>query len=239
MRSQSLHGQLLPRGLGVRTLGGINGQVHSAALIPELGVLSPRMSAPMDPSLEPVVFGSAIEGMRKALGKKFTPALRDQLNAVGVDFEKVQVAYSLASWLEVIRVLARTLGAEVPEADRFRHLGRMFMRGFVETPMGFAALTAGKVFGTRRTLLRMGRNFRTAANYIETENTELGPKELRIRTWINPKFLPRIADRSMLIADYRRGVLEEVIALLGSTGTVEFVDVNPDVHDITFHITLD
>jgi uncharacterized protein (TIGR02265 family) len=192
----------------------------------------------MDPSLEPVVFGSAIEGMRKALGKKFTPALRDELKASGIDFEKVQVAYSLASWLEVIRILAKSLGAEVPEDDRFRHLGRMFMRGFVETPMGFAALTAGKVFGTKRTLLRMGRNFRTAANYIETELTDLGPKELRIRTFIMPKFLPRVPGSSMLIVEYRQGVLEEVIELLGSKGTVQIVDVKPDVHDVTFHITL-
>lgn len=192
----------------------------------------------MDPSLEPVVFGSAIEGMRRALGKKFTPALRDELKLSGVDFDKVQVAYSLAAWLQVIRILAKSLGAEVPEEDRFRHLGRLFMRGFVETPMGFAALTAAKVFGTKRTLLRMGRNFRTAANYIETELTDAGPKEVRIRTWISPKLLPRVSDRSMLIAEYRQGVLEEVIALLGSKGTVQIVDVKPDVQDVTFHITL-
>ena len=193
----------------------------------------------MDPSAEPVVFGSAIEGMRKALGKQFTPALRDELKVTGIDFEKVQVAYSLGSWLHALRILAKSLGTEVPEDDRYRHLGHMFMRGFVETPLGFAALTAGKVFGTKRTLLRMGRNFRTAANYIETELTDVGPKEVRIRTFIMPKFLPRVPGSAMLIVEYRQGVLEEVVTLLGSKGTVQVVDVKPDVHDVTFHITLE
>ena len=192
-----------------------------------------------DPTLEPVVFGTAVEGMRKALGKQFTPALRDQLKAAGIDFEKVQVAYSLDSWLVVIRTLGATLGAEVPEADRYQHLGRIFMRGFVETPLGFAALAAGRVFGVKRTLMRMGRNFRTAANYIETELTDVGPKELRIRTYIHEKFLPRVSDRSMLIVEYRMGVLQEVLALVGGKGVVKIVDAKPERHDVTFHITWD
>ena len=192
-----------------------------------------------DPTLEPVVFGTAVDGMRRALGKQLTPALRQQLIAVGIDFEKVQAAYSLDTWLSVVRTLAAALGAEVPEADRYRHLGRLFMRGFVETPLGFAALTTGKVFGVRRTLLRMGRNFRTAANYIESELVEVGPKEVRIRTYIHEKFLPRVSDHSLLISEYRQGVLQEVLALLGGKGEVAMVEANTQRQDVTFLITWD
>lgn len=191
----------------------------------------------MDPTLEPVVFGSAVEGMRKALGKQFTPALLEKFKAAGVDFDKAQVAYTLDTWLMVIRTLAATLGSEIAEGDRYQHLGRLFMRGFVETPVGFAALAAGKVFGTRRTLMRMGRNFRTAANYVETEVTEVGPNEVHIRTFISPRFLPRVSDRSMLIAEYRHGVLQEVLTLLGSKGSVKMARVRADLQDVTFHIT--
>jgi len=190
-----------------------------------------------DPTLEPVVFGAVIDGMRRALGKKFTPELRETLKQAGVDFDKVQVAYSLDTWLLVIRTLGEALGAEAAVGDRYQHLGRLFMRGFVETPIGFAALTAGKLVGVKRTLLRMGRNFRTAANYIETESVEVGPKELRIRTFISEKFLPRVTDRSMLIVEYRQGVLQEVMALVGGQGTVEIVDAKPERHDVTFRIT--
>ena len=69
----------------------------------------------MDPTLEPVVFGSAVEGMRKALGNRFTPALLAKFKAEGVDFEKAQVAYTLDTWLMVIRTLAGTLVTEVTE----------------------------------------------------------------------------------------------------------------------------
>ena len=191
----------------------------------------------MDPTLEPVVFGTAVEGMRKALGKQFTPALLAKFKADGIDFEKAQVAYTLDAWLQVIRTLGVELGGEVPENDRYQYIGRLFMRGFVETPLGFAALAAGKVFGVKRTLMRMGRNFRTAANYIETEVADVGPKEIRIRTFISEKFLPRVSDRSMLIVEYRQGVLQEVLSVLGAKGVVKIVDVNPARHDVTFHIT--
>lgn len=190
-----------------------------------------------DPTLEPVVFGAAIDGMRKALGKRFTPELKSTLLKAGVDFDKAQVAYSLDTWLVVVRTLGDALAGEVPAGDRYQALGRMFMRGFVETPIGFAALTAGKVLGVKRTLMRMGRNFRTAANYIETEQTDVGPKELRIRTFINEKFLPRVNDRTMLIVEYRQGVLQEVLKLVGGEGTVEIVDAKPELHDVTFRIT--
>lgn len=190
-----------------------------------------------DPTLEPVVFGAAIDGMRKALGKRFTPELKSTLLKAGVDFDKAQVAYSLDTWLVVVRTLGDSLAGEVPAGDRYQALGRMFMRGFVETPIGFAALTAGKVLGIKRTLMRMGRNFRTAANYIETEQTDVGPKELRIRTFINEKFLPRVNDRTMLIVEYRQGVLQEVLKLVGGVGVVEVVDAKPELHDVTFRIT--
>ena len=190
-----------------------------------------------DPTLEPVVFGAAVDGMRKALGKHFTPALLETLKQAGVDFDKPQVAYSLDTWLVVMRALGATVAGEVPEHERYQHLGRLFMRGFVETPLGFAALTAGKLVGIKRTLLRMGRNFRTASNYIETEFVEVGPHELRIRTFIHEKFLPRVSDRSTLIADYRQGVLQEVLALVGGVGSVQVVDAKHDRHDVTFRIT--
>lgn len=185
---------------------------------------------------EPVVFGAALDGLRKALDKQLTPELRKELLGIGVDFERLQVAYSLDTWLQVVRMVAGTVSANLPEGLRYRHLGRVFMRGFVQTTIGFAALTAGKLFGVKRTMLRMGRNFKTAANYIETTSEEVGPKELKIRTFIQPEFLPKVKDRSMLILEYRQGVLEEVLAQVGGVGTVEIIDPHPEVHDATFHI---
>jgi len=44
-------------------------------------------------------------------------------------------------------------------------------------------------------------------------------------------------DRTTLIVEYRQGVLQEVLKLVGGEGTVEVVDAKPERHDVTFRIT--
>lgn len=92
------------------------------------------------------------------------------------------------------------------------------------------------VIGVKRALLRMGRNFKRAANDIETKARDVG-REVQLRTFTAPQFLGKASDRSTLITDYRRGVLEEVLALLGIAGTVEAVEVHVERQDVTFRIT--
>ncbi|MFZ5443800.1 MAG: DUF2378 family protein [Myxococcota bacterium] len=188
-------------------------------------------------TVEPVIFGAAIEGIRRAFAKQLTPELVAQLASGGVKLEHPQVAYPADTWVFVVRTVGDALASEVPERERYVHIGRLFMRGFVQTGVGFAALTAGKVMGVRRTLLRMGRNFRTAANYIETEFTEVGPKELLIRTWVREPFLSKIKDRSTLILEYRQGVLQEVMELVGGQGQVELLAADAARHDGRYRAT--
>lgn len=186
----------------------------------------------MTVTVEPVVFGAAIEGMKRAFAKQITPQLRAQLlTKAGVDLDRPQVAYPADTWVHVVRLVGDALASELPEQQRYVHVGRLFMRGFVQSGVGFAALTAGKLLGVRRTLLRMGRNFRTAANYVETEFTEVGAKELLIRTWVTEPFLEKIKDRTTLILEYRQGVLQEVLELVGGRGTVELLSADPLRHD--------
>ncbi len=190
-----------------------------------------------DDHSEPVVFGPAVDGLRKALGDRFTPQLREALKREGVDLDKVQVAYGLGTWLTAIRFIADAMGAEVAPTERYRHLGRQFVHGFVETPIGFAALTAGRVFGVKRTLLRMGRNFKTAANYIDSEVLDVGPKEISIRTFVPEKFLKKMSEQSKLFVEYRQGVLEAVLEVLSAKGHVEIVRADLARHDFTYRIT--
>lgn len=186
---------------------------------------------------EPVVFSDAVVGFKKSLGARFTPTVEAELKALGFDFSKLQVAYPLAQWVKGLRVVAVHLAADVPDGERFRHLGRIFMKGFVETPMGFAALTAGRVFGVKRTLLRMGRNFRTATNYSFSEEREVAPKEVQLRVGIAPAFLPLVTERSTLFAEYRQGVLEGVLDVLDVKGTVEVLHVDVAQQDFTYRVT--
>lgn len=190
-----------------------------------------------DDHSEPVVFGPALEGLKKALGERFTPQLREVLKREGINLDQVQVAYGLDTWLKGIRIIADAMGAEVPPAERYRHLGRSFIHGFVETPIGFAALTAGKVFGVKRTLMRMGRNFKTAANYIDSEVADLGPNEMSIRTFVPEKFLSRMSQQSQLFVEYRQGVLQAVLDVLAVKGEVEIVRADLTRHDFTYRIS--
>lgn len=120
-----------------------------------------------------------------------------------------------------LRIVARHLAPSLPEREEFVHLG---------------ALALAKVIGVKRALLRMGRNFKRAANDIETKARDVG-REVQLRTFTAPQFLGKASDRSTLITDYRRGVLEEVLALLGIAGTVEAVEVHVERQDVTFRIT--
>ncbi|GMU61072.1 MAG: DUF2378 family protein [Myxococcales bacterium] len=189
-------------------------------------------------SAEPVVFATAVEGTRKAYARRFTPELRAELKALGMDLEAIQAAYPLNTWLAAARLMGRAFFPELEEAERQRQLGREFMKGYVQTAIGFATLTTAKLIGVKRTLLRMGRNFRTAANYIEVDVLDVGPREVHLRAQVGEEFMPRVGPAANdIILHYRRGVLEETLVLLGVTGTVDVLEAPAQRPGGLFRIT--
>lgn len=190
----------------------------------------------MSADLEPVVFGTAIEALARSLKGKLTPELRAAIKSKGIDLDKLQPAYSMNTWVELVRLCGNQLLPHVPQSERYQELGRTFMLGFIETPLGLAALTIAKVIGVKRTLQRMGRNFKQATNSLEAEVTELGPKAVRIRTFTAERYLPRSADRSTLVTEYRKGLLEQTLVLIGAQGTVTIEEHHPERQDVTFRI---
>lgn len=187
---------------------------------------------------EPVIFLSAAEGLVKGIRKQLTPALQSELAAKGFDVEKLQAAYPVNTWIQALVICAQHLWGEQPESQRYISLGRAFIQGYVQTPMGFAALTMGRVIGLKRMLLRMGRNFKQAANYLETDVKDVGPKEIHIRTFVQTGFMSLTSPHRALI-DYRHGVLEEILTVLGAKGRVEVLIADPAQQDVTFRVTWD
>lgn len=187
---------------------------------------------------EPVVFATAVEGVRKAFGKRLKPETLQRLKGLGMDLDSVQAAYPLKTWVDGVTILVEDLLPGLPVDEQHRQAGQQFMNGYVQTAIGFATLTTAKLIGVKRTLLRMGRNFRTAANYIETEVQDVGPKEVHLRATVGAEFLPRVAPgANALIINYRRGVLEQTLVLLGVEGSVEVLEVEAGRPGAVFRIT--
>lgn len=187
---------------------------------------------------EPVVFATAVEGVRKAFGKRLKPETLQQLRGIGMNLDDVQAAYPLKTWVDGVGILVADLLPGLSVDEQHRQLGRQFMAGYVQTAIGFATLTTAKLIGVKRTLLRMGRNFRTAANYIETDVTDVGPKEVHLRASVGAEFLSRVpAEATALITNYRRGVLEETLVLLGVEGEVALLEVEAGRPSALFRIT--
>ncbi len=189
---------------------------------------------------EPIVFQGAVEGLRRAFGTQLTPQVNEQLRAIGINFDKVQAAYPVGAWFKALEIAAAALAAEQPLEQRFRFVGRSFILGYVETPMGFAVATACKVIGVKRTMLRMGRNFSTASNYMEVEGRDIGPKEVQLRCFVKDgAYSEALHDEkgAAALAGYRQGVLEGVLAVLKVPGQVEVMSGDVAAHDFTFRIT--
>ncbi len=170
--------------------------------------------------LEPVVFDAAVEGFRRSMGRRLTPKLVEEIKVIGVDLSK-PAAIPLATWERMLRHVAIALFSELTESERYRALGHAFMQGYVETTIGRASLALGRVIGAKRTLMRMGRNFRSVTNYVEIEATEKGPTAIELKTWMIPLHLERHRERTDIFVSYRQGVIEETLKLLGRDGAVE------------------
>ena len=170
---------------------------------------------------EPVIFDTVVDGARKAFGKRLTPALLANLKAVGMDFEAPLPAYPMEIFLTALAVLAEEVAPGQPPALQHLQLGRDFMHGYVQTALGLATLTMGRVIGVKRTLLRFGRALKTTGNYVDAEAIEIAPTEVRIITRIVPEFRPLITKRWDAIAHYRVGVLESALEILKVEGRVE------------------
>lgn len=167
-------------------------------------------------SSEPIVFSSAVEALQKSFGARLTPELKAKLRTIGVDVDRPPAAVSLATWLDVIELVGAALLPDTPTEERYRLLGREYIRGFVQTALGFATVSMAKLMGAKRTMLRMGRNFRTSANYIDADAKELGEREVEIHTRIAPGMEGRVPANVESIIQYRRGVLEQTLEELGA-----------------------
>lgn len=164
---------------------------------------------------ERLIFGNSVEGMLRTL-PELTPALRAELERLGVTPGKLLPAYDVPTYVKLLDFLGQTRFPSLGPEERDFELGREFIRGFSKTLVGKAALAMTKVLGPLRSTQRLTRTMRSVNNYSQSGATVLGPNSVQI--WCAPVLRPH----------YYRGVfLESGQAIAGPSYTVTmgaFVD---------------
>lgn len=186
---------------------------------------------------EAVVFDTVAEGFARALGPKLTPELRAELRELAFDVDQIGPVYTLTAWESVVQRVATRLFPAVSQQEAWRQLGRQFMDGYVQTTMGKATLAMGRLIGVKRTLQRMTRNFRTAANYLDSHAQELGEREVELTTWMLEPYLESWRGKPVSFPFYRAGVVEGTVALVGGKEhSVELVECDWNRQVATYRV---
>lgn len=151
-----------------------------------------------------VVFSSAYESLRRALGPDLEPAARERFRAHGVDlYGKLNVAYPYETWIASLHVAAELLAPGAPLDEATYVVGRRILESFVETMIGKATFGVLRVIGPRRGFDQIRRSLRTTNNYSRTTFTEVSPGVFHL--WCSQVTFPH----------YYRGVFEAGLVLVG------------------------
>lgn len=181
---------------------------------------------PGDSSLQAAVFSSALEGFGRAFRPRISPAAIDELRALGLDFDRLQPAYSLHVWEQTVRVVARALFPSMSPEDAWRRLGREFVPGYTETLLGRALLGMARIVGPRRLMERIGRNLRSGGNFAVVTTHVVSANEVEVESSIDAPFLAEWAGRDLVMHSYRQGVLEGALEAINVQGTVVLAHVD-------------
>ena len=165
-----------------------------------------------------VVFGNTVDGMmRKGIGDKLTPALKQKLKTEGLDLEApTQAAYAYDDWKRWAAIAAEEVYPGLTVPARYHALGRAVVMGIRVTAIGRTVEAMVRLLGPRRTLGRMNRNLRTSDNFSMAILTDLGPRQVRVH-------INEVMDQP----SYLQGVLEAIVELAGGKGVqVEIAEVS-------------
>jgi uncharacterized protein (TIGR02265 family) len=155
----------------------------------------------------PLVYDSAFESLRRALGKKLDAPAVQRFKALGVDFDrKLEPAYSLDTSVAVLRFAGQLFAPGLAENDAMQKLGRAITASFTETMVGKALFATLRVLGTKRGLTGLQRSLRMNNNYVTTKLTEVGPNEVEL--WCGPVTFPT----------YYQGIFAQGLEATGAKG---------------------
>jgi uncharacterized protein (TIGR02265 family) len=152
-----------------------------------------------------VVFASAYESLRRALGDALDAEAVERFRAHGVDLRgRLKVAYPYQTWIESLYLAAELLAPGAPIDEATYVVGRRILESYVETMIGKATFGLLKVIGPRRGFNQIRRSLRTTNNYSRSTFTEVGAGVFHL--WCSNVQFPY----------YYRGVFEAGMELTGT-----------------------
>lgn len=129
------------------------------------------------PTLTPVFFDHSVRGLFvHALGERLTPALRQQLAALGIDLEQPLLpAYPAELFRAAVELVGAALYPELPVPQVHFRMGAHALVGFQKVAVGESMFEYLKVITPERSLQRMERNLRAAMNFVELQVQQIAP----------------------------------------------------------------
>lgn len=133
------------------------------------------------PPSQQLWFSQVIEGIFiKGLGDRLTPELRAELQALGIDLNRLGPGYPVPVVQQALRATHRHIYPELSEADAFRELGISSVRGYLDTFVGKAVLGVVKLIGVKRSLMRLHLTLSGGNNYLQSTPAVIGPTCIEI-----------------------------------------------------------
>ncbi len=158
---------------------------------------------------EPVLFSNTLEALAKAFGPRLTPQVLASLKELGIDLGALMPAYPLYQGEEAVKLIARSLYPDLGPQQSWERMGQEWLRAYLQTLLGRAALAFGRTVGFRRALERMPRNFKTASNYLSCVAVVHGQTDVELRTFIEEPYLGYCRNKPSVLLHYRVGVLRQ------------------------------
>ena len=122
-----------------------------------------------------VVFGHTMSALLERCAGGLTDEKWAQLAALGVSRTTLLPAYEFEIWCRVLEYLARETHPGLEIGDAELALGRGFIEKYASTLLGAALFGLLRLLGTKRTIQRLTRSFRTGTSFTQIEIAEETP----------------------------------------------------------------
>ncbi len=124
------------------------------------------------PPEQRVVFAHTMGALLERCARGLTEEQWAKLAAMGISRTHRLPAYEFSLWCQAIEFIARCRHPNQPIGDAEYNTGLAFIEAYVETFVGRALFAMLRLLGTKRTVHRLTRSFRTGTNFTQIDVRE-------------------------------------------------------------------